>query len=335
MSRGPVRDRAALGASQAGLRQCIQRGHPCARPVIKRYPSIQALRAIESVARHGALWRAAAELNVTRSAISHQLRLLEADLGFKIVERSGNKSEITPRARAYAEDVRRALSMIASSTARVAQAGLTGSLTISATPGFADGWLCLHLGDFVAEHPDVVVRVLSSHRMADTTNPEIDTFITFGHEPRANLRSVPLFSVEFTPLCSPAYLSRFENFNDLRILQQATLLHMTDFSDWEEWMARSGLPPEDARRGICYSDMNIVHTAVLAGEGVAIGDTVLWGKDLRAGRLMRPFAASLHKKTGYFICTPEENVDNPIVEAFHKWLLLKVEFEPLSPDRTA
>ncbi|NVK62293.1 MAG: LysR family transcriptional regulator, partial [Rhodobacteraceae bacterium] len=156
--------------SHAGPRRCIQRGHPRARPAIKRYPSIQALRAIESVARNGALWRAAAELNVTRSAISHQLRLLEADLGFKIVERSGNKSEITPRALAYAEDVRRALSMIATSTARVAQEGLTGSLTISATPGFADGWLCLHLGDFIAEHPDVVVTVLSSQKMAETTN---------------------------------------------------------------------------------------------------------------------------------------------------------------------
>ena len=314
-------------------RRCIQRGHPRARPVIKRYPSIQALRAIESVARNGALWRAAAELNVTRSAISHQLRLLEADLGFKIVERSGNKSEITPRARAYAEDVRRALSMIASSTARVAQEGLTGSLTISATPGFADGWLCLHLGDFIAEHPDVVVTVLSSHKMADTTNPEIDTFITFGHEPRANLRSVPLFSVEFTPLCSPAYLSRFKSFNDLRILQQATLLHMSDFTDWEDWMTLSGLPSEDARRGICYSDMNIVHTAVLAGEGIAIGDTVLWGKDLREGRLMRPFAASLHESTGYFICTPEENVENPIVDEFHKWLKSKIEFSRLTPIR--
>ena len=158
-------------------------------------------------------------------------------------------------------------------------------------------------------------------------------FITFGHEPRANLRSVPLFSVEFTPLCSPAYLSRFKSFNDLRILQQATLLHMSDFTDWEDWMTLSGLPSEDARRGICYSDMNIVHTAVLAGEGIAIGDTVLWGKDLREGRLMRPFAASLHESTGYFICTPEENVENPIVDEFHKWLKSKIEFSRLTPIR--
>ncbi|MHA7867917.1 MAG: LysR substrate-binding domain-containing protein [Salipiger thiooxidans] len=291
------------------------------------------MRAIESVARNGALWRAAAELNVTRSAISHQLRLLEADLGFKIVERNGNRSEITPRARTYAEDVRRALSMIATSTARVTQQGLTGSLTVSATPGFADGWLCLNMSDFLAEHPDVVLSVISSHKMADTTNPEIDTFITFGQEPRAHLKTEPLFAVEFTPLCSPAYLGRFENFNDLGILKEATLLHMSDFTDWEDWMALSGLAPEDARRGICYSDMNIVHTAVLAGQGIAIGDTVLWGKDLREGRLMRPFSASLHADTGYFICTPEENLENPIVVEFHKWLKTRLELSRLTPTR--
>ncbi|MAB06447.1 MAG: transcriptional regulator [Rhodobacteraceae bacterium] len=295
------------------------------RPAMKRYPSIQALRAIESVARNGALWRAASELNVTRSAISHQLRLLEKDLGFKILERSGNRTEITPRARAYAEDVRRALNMIATSTERVSQHGLSGRLTVSAPPGFASAWLCLNMGDFLADNPEVVLNVLSSHSLTDTSNPEADTFITFGQESRPHVVSEPLLSVEFTPLCSPAYLSRFKNFNDLSILSRATLLHMTDFSDWESWMNLSGLPPEDAHRGICYSDMNIVYTAVMAGEGIAIGDTVLWGKELQSGKLMRPFSGSLHADTGYFLCTPEANIENPIVVEFHKWLKTRLE----------
>ncbi|NDV53605.1 MULTISPECIES: LysR substrate-binding domain-containing protein [unclassified Salipiger] len=296
-----------------------------ARPAIKRFPSIQALRAIESVARNGALWRAAAELNVTRSAISHQLRLLETDLGFKILERHGNRTEITPQARAYAEDVRRALSMIASSTARVSQQGLTGRLTVSAPPGFASSWLCLHVGDFLAENPEVVLNVISTQNLADTNNPEVDTFITFGQEPRAHLVIEPLMAVDFTPLCSPAYLSRFKNFNDLGILKAATLIHMNDFTDWENWMQLSGLPTENAHRGICYSDMNIVHTAVLAGQGIAIGDTVLWRNELRDGKLMRPFAASLHAETGYFLCTPEEKLETEIVAEFRNWLKRRIE----------
>ncbi|MEE4014637.1 LysR substrate-binding domain-containing protein [Roseibium sp. FZY0029] len=296
---------------------------------------MQALRAIESVARNGALWRAAAELNVTRSAISHQLRLLERDLGFKIIVRNGNQTEITPRAIAYAEEVRRALSMIASSTARVSEHGLTGRLTISAPPGFVAAWLCLHMGDFLAQNPEVLVNVVSSQNLASTANPDVDTFITFGKEARANVVVEPMMSVDFTPLCSPAYLSRFKTFNDLSILKNATLLHMLDYSDWEDWMQLSGLPAKDAHRGICYSDMNIVLTAILAGEGIAIGDTVLWHKELQEGRLMRPFAQSLHTDTGYFICTPEENFENPIVVEFHKWLKTRLEISRFHPKSEA
>ena len=174
---------------------------------MKRYPSIQALRAIESVARNGALWRAASELNVTRSAISHQLRLLEKDLGFKILERSGNRTEITPRARAYAEDVRRALNMIASSTERVSTHGLSGRLTVSAPPGFAAAWLCLNMADFLAENPDVVLNVLSSHSLTDTSNPEADTFITFGHEARPHVAAAsPSGETRSSPAVNAKYI---------------------------------------------------------------------------------------------------------------------------------
>ncbi|WP_339114840.1 LysR substrate-binding domain-containing protein [Thioclava sp. GXIMD2076] len=292
---------------------------------MNRFPSMQALRAIESVARNGALWRAASELNLTRSAISHQLRLLERDLGFKILIRTGNQTEITPRAMAYAEDVRRALSMIATSTSRRSQNGLTGRLTISAPPGFASAWLCTNMSDFIAEHPDVVLNVVTTHNLVATADPDVDLFITFDCENRAHLQVEPLMSVEFTPLCSPAYLSQFKSFNDLGILREATLLHMGDFTDWEQWMQLSGLPPENAHRGICFSDMNIVFTAVMAGEGIAIGDTVLWAKELREGKLMRPFSAALHTESGYFLCTPDENLSNPIVQEFSKWLKDRLE----------
>ncbi|KIN67536.1 LysR substrate-binding domain-containing protein [Sulfitobacter donghicola] len=290
---------------------------------------------LESVERNGALWRAASELNVTRSAISHQLRLMERDLGFKLVERSGNRSEITARARAYAEDVRRALNIIARSTARVSQDRLSGRLAVSAPSGFAAAWLCLNIGDFLTANPEVVLDIISSHQLGNISNPDIDTFITFGHEPRAHVAAELLLAVEFTPLCSPAYLSRFKSFNDPKILNSATLLHMHDFTDWENWMQLSGLPKENAHRGVCYSDMNIVHAAVLAGEGIAICDTVLWASDLREGRLMRPFSQSLHSDTGYFLCTPEENLENPLVIEFHNWLKTRLEVSRIAPNEGA
>lgn len=292
---------------------------------MKRFPSIQALRAIESVERNGALWLAAEELNVTRSAISHQLRTLEQDLGFKIIERAGNRTDITPRARAYAEDVRQALSMIARSSARVAQQGLSGTLTISCPPGFLSAWLCLHIRKFLEANPEIVLTVHSARNLNDTSNPQVDTFITFGPDTRANIQSEPLLSVEYTPLCSPTYMTRFNGFKDPRALLRATLIHIGDFTDWENWMVLLGMPPETAYRGVCYDDMNIVQTAVMAGEGIAIADAVLWRKALGNGQLMRPFAPSMHFETKYYLCTAKENLQNPLVIEFHNWLKMHLD----------
>jgi LysR family glycine cleavage system transcriptional activator len=307
-----------------------RRWQPCLRKkarrtIIKRFPSIQSLRAIESVDRNGALWRAAEELHVTRSAISHQLRMLERDLGFKLFERAGNGHEITPRGRAYAEDIRRALSMIANATTQVEAIGLSGQLTLSCPAGFMSAWLCLNIREFIESNPGIVLTVLNARNLSETANPLVDMFITFGLEPRSHVQCELLLPVEFTPLCSPAYMTRFRGFSDLRSLRHTTLLHIGDFADWKSWMKLVGLPAEEAQRGICYPDMSVVHTAVMAGEGIAIGDTILWRKDLEAGHLMRPFAQSLHTQTQYHLCTPEKSVQNPLVVAFRNWLITKLD----------
>lgn len=296
-----------------------------------RFPSMQALRAIESVERNGSLWKAAEELHVTRSAVSHQLRLLERDLGFKILERSGNHTAVTPRARAYAQDVRQALNMIAKSSSRASQNGLSGTLTLSCPAGFLGSWLCLYIRDFAEANPDITLNVLTASRMLDTHHPGVDAFVTFGLDPKAKVDAVPLHSVEFTPLCSPAYLTRFDGFSDPRSLERATLLHMGSYRDWRDWMDLCDQPPENAERGICFSDMHLVHTAVLAGQGIALGDTVLWARDLQTGALMRPFAQTLHTETMYFFCTAHEAPQNPLVDEFRKWLISNINVRDFSP----
>ncbi|WP_371743858.1 LysR substrate-binding domain-containing protein [Mangrovicoccus sp. HB161399] len=283
-------------------------------------PSMNALRALESVARLGSIWQAAEELNLTRSAISHQLRLLERELDFDLTIRVGNRIELTPRARDYASDVRRALSLISASGTRAGRHGISGTLHVSCPAGFASAWLCQHLGDFVEANPDVTVSLVTPMRIDSTANPEIDTFITFGHDGRADLVVEPLLPVEFTPLCTPDYLDRMGGFVDPGSLQRATLLHIGDFADWESWMRLVGLPPEQAHRGICFSGMNVAHSAVLAGQGVVIGDMVLWGHAVESGQLARPFPGKLHSDTGYYLCTPSEKLENPVVDAFHTWL---------------
>ena len=285
-----------------------------------RLPSTQSLRAVEAFARHGTVWQAAEELNLTRSAVSHQLRILERELGFKLLNRVGTRVELTPRGRAYAEDVRKALGAIAESAVRHAGDQLSGTITISSTPGFASSWLCTNIGDFVGTYPDIDLKIVTPRRLDDTSTPDVDVFIAFGHEKQTGMKVELLKEVQFTPICTPAYLYRFGGLSSPRKLRDATLLHIFDPSDWETWFRETGHPEEDARRGITFMDMNLVFAATLASQGIAMGDMFVWRDALETGQLVQPFEYAVRSEKAYYLATPVGKLDHPPVAAFHNWI---------------
>ncbi|MEG6507646.1 LysR substrate-binding domain-containing protein [Methyloligella sp. 2.7D] len=285
-----------------------------------RIPSIQALRAVEAFARHGTVWQAADELNLTRSAVSHQLRLLERDLGFTIFTRNGTRAELTLRGRAYAADVRKALDMVSASASRNASRGVSGSISLSCPPGLASSWLCLSIEKFVERYPEISLSISTPRRLDDTSNPEIDLFIAFGRNFEGDIDVELLKAARFTPVCSPAYLNRHEGFGDPRSLSRATLLHIDSYHDWENWVREVGLPVETARHGIRCSDVNLVYAATRASQGIAIGDEFVCRDAMEKGQLVRPFDVSIPQLDGYYLATPRKSLGNPTVEAFRDWL---------------
>ncbi len=286
---------------------------------MSRIPSTQALRALESFARLGTVWQAADELHITRSAVSHQLRLLERDLGFRLMNRVGTRAELTPQGKAYAEDVRRALSAIAGSASRQAGRGVTGTLTVSCPPGFASSWLCPKVGRFRETCPDVVLSLVTPRRLDDVSNPDVDLFIAFGLGNQADMEVELLKKVEFTPLCSPALLNRL-GLQDPAGVLQANLLHLTDFEDWVNWFRLAGLPEETARTGQRFSDMNLVYAATLASQGVSMGDEFIYHGAMAQGILVRPFDLTIRSPRSYFLVVPPEKAANPAVAAFRSWM---------------
>lgn len=287
---------------------------------MKRIPSTQALRALDAFARLGTVWQAAEELNLTRSAVSHQLRLLESDLGFHLTNRAGTRIELTPQGLAYAADVRRALSVIAGSASRNAARGISGALTISCTPGFATSWLCPKLGSFRTAFPDVALSLVTPRRLDDVSNPDADIFITFGHGNLSGMQVELLKEVAFTPLCSPVLLNRLESFDTPAALLGVTLLHLGNFEDWAEWFRLARLPEEAARSGISFSDMNLIYAAALGAQGVAMGDEFISQGALSSGQLVRPFDLSIRSGRSYHLVLPPGKAGNPASVAFRDWL---------------
>ena len=239
---------------------------------MQRLPSTQALRALECFARNGAVWKAADELNLTRSAVSHQLRLLERDLGFALFHRVGTRLELTRQGRAYANDVRAALATITGSASRNAARGLSGKLTISCTPGFASSWLTPKISRFREACPDIALSIILPGQLDDTTNPNADVFIAFSDHNIVGAEIELLKEVEFTPLISPVLLNRIGGLQNPEDALRADLLHLFDRNDWRAWFSAAGLPGDAARTGVIFADMNLVNTAAMCAQGIAMGD---------------------------------------------------------------
>ena len=287
---------------------------------MSRVPSTQALRALESFSRLGTVWQAAEELNLTKSAVSHQLRQLERELGFALTARVGTRLELTPLGRSYAADIRRALDILASSAVQSASRGVSGHLTVSAPPAFASNWLCTVIDGFVETFPEVSLRLVTPRRLDDASSPDVDVFVAFGQDFTGNVEVETLKRIEYTPLCSPAYLNRFDRFTDPSRLAGATLLHLLDRSEWDGWLRLMGQPAGLAGRGITFSDMNLVYSAAMAGQGIAMGDEFVCGEALDRGLLVRPFRQGLLTENAYCLAIPRDRQATPVRDAFLGWL---------------
>ena len=285
-----------------------------------RIPSTQAMRALESFARLGSVWQAAEDLNLTRSVVSHQLRQLERDLGFNLFNRVGTRLELTPQGQTYAGDIRRALSAITVAAARNAGRGVSGSLTISCTPGFASSWLCPKIGRFREVCPDVELHIVTPRRLDDVTTPEVDMFITFSNGNTPGMQVERLQEVEFTPLCSPALMNRL-GLSEPADALRAGLMHLSSFDDWEAWFRITDLEAARARTGIVFCDMNMVYAACLASQGIAMGDAFICYEAMASGQLVRPFDLSIRSPKSYFLVIPGAPPCNQIVAAFRDWLM--------------
>src|SRR3982074_3797709 len=141
-------------------------------PMLRRLPSLNALKAFEAAARHESFTRAAEELCVTQGAVSHHVKALEVDLGFKLFNRERQRLVITDAGREYLNVIRDAFDRIAVGTERIVQRQNSGVLTVSTSPDFAAKWLVYRLGRFAEAHPGIDLRVSATMHHIDLVRGE-------------------------------------------------------------------------------------------------------------------------------------------------------------------
>ncbi|PWE76532.1 transcriptional regulator [Bradyrhizobium sp. SUTN9-2] len=289
-----------------------------------RLPSLNGLRAFEAAARHLSFTLAASELNVTQTAISHQIRRLEEELGIRLFIRQNRALALTPEARDYLPGVRAAFNDLRLATDRLLRKDDDKVLTVSTLASLAAKWLLPRLTDFQEQHPGIDVRITTSTSLVDFQRDNVDAAIRYGRGQWPGLRADWLMADELFPVCSPSLLRGDKPLRRPEDLRNHPLLHTssTNSDDWRLWLTAAGLPADIARHpGITFDMIFMTIQAAIDGIGVAIGRTSYVQDDIAKGRLVVPFKIALPADAGFYLVSPEGRREAPKLVAFRDWMI--------------
>ncbi|WP_259779589.1 transcriptional regulator GcvA [Aestuariispira ectoiniformans] len=296
---------------------------------MRHMPSLSALRAFEAAARKLSFRRAAEELNVTHSAISHQVRGLEEGLGVALFDRSARSVTLTEEGAFYFPIVRDAFDRIAEGTRFLTASGAPGVLTVQVYITVAMRWLVPRLHDFHRLEPGVQVRLSTSYLDWEFDRSDADVAILFVRKQQRDLHYVSLFDGLLTPVCSPSLLDGRKMFGKAEDLSDFNLLRVyTAPDEWDDWLEAAGVPELASKSGPTFDSYILAIQAAIEGQGVALVNGPWAREDIRAGRLVKPIDRELRYPGAWCMVCKRERRNEQAIKRFQSWLLSQVDCDP-------
>lgn len=286
-------------------------------------PSLNALQAFEAAARHLSFTRAARELGVTQTAISHQVRALEQELGCALFHRAPQRITLTREGQAWATELSVIFTRLHGANRNLRQPAETSrpAVSVSAIPSFAARWLVPRLGRFLVEHAEVDVRISATERLVDFASEPVDVGIRYGDGGYSGLHSTKLLDDAFVVVAAPNVVAKRSRWA-LTDLGAEVLLH-DDYPDaWGRWFAAAGVKAPAKARHTQITDSSMLVEAALRGQGVGLARWSLVTDELHLGRLrlLFPKLAPLATGLGYYVVCPRENLRRKPIAAFVAWV---------------
>jgi LysR family glycine cleavage system transcriptional activator len=285
-------------------------------------PPIRGLIAFEAIAHHGSFGKAAEELNLTSSAVSHQVANLEDYVGCPLFVRTSHGATLTPAGERFQRNLAGALGLIASA-AESARQEEGDVLRIHSAPSFAALWLLPRLKDFKEANPGVRIGLSTSHTLPDFMRQEVDLNIRYGAIRSPELHVEPLFPDEIAPMASPKTMqrlqSRISRVEDL--LSQDLILSEGALVQWPQWFDAHGIRVSPAHYVLSFDRSYMVLHAVAQGLGIALESAILAESMLQAGELVRIFPNEKGILLyAYYLVYPQGHSTRQSVARFVAWL---------------
>ena len=297
----------------------------------KRVP-LNAIRAFEAVARNASVAKAADELCVTPTAVSHQIRLLEDFLQTELFVRLNSRMYLTPDASANLVGITRALDLIDEAVASMnnAQSKDSRSLVVAASASVASMWLMPRIVKFLEREPDLELNVSTfiSRKEAETRDCDIRIC---NWQTQMDCQVEPLFEEEIVPVCSPALAARYDN-DFAEILRRAPLIHVDrtlmgyegNLGDWNAYFAEAGITRADVTHGPRFNTSSTGVDAARAGVGVVLGRSLLIEQAMEKGELIAVGQPSA-SRSRYYMMTPWKPESRARLQRFKDWLMESVQ----------
>ena len=287
----------------------------------RKLPPLSALRAFEAAARHESAKRAAEELSVTATAISHQIRSLEESLGVALFVRKPRKLELTASGRELKEVLEGAFDSISAAVERLRSAPQRHAVTLTTTPVIASRWLLSWVCMLRETHPTIDLRIHASHDTVALDGVTADIAIRYGDGRWPGMVAEKLLDNTFIPACSPLL-----GLSDINDLPNHPLIHFHSPSagtgpvDRAGWQKLAKVPGLDISAGLVFSDETHAVSAAVGAQGVALMSRELIEDELAAGRLVQPFGPEIKVKAFYLVY-PESRKSEPVIQAVRDWVM--------------
>ncbi|TGQ14545.1 MAG: LysR family transcriptional regulator [Mesorhizobium sp.] len=283
---------------------------------------LNGLRAVETVARVGSLAAAAAELNVSVSAVSQQIKRTEKQLGQALFERTSGGLVTTEFGVVFTARLSAGFRELTQAVA-LADEATECTLVVSVAPAFASKWLLPRLSRHFARHPNVLLRIDASGRLADLDHSDIDIAIRMGDGAWPGVNAELLLAQEVFPVCVPAIAAKLKSIEDL-----ARTCAITDeraMISWDSWFKAAGVEPVTFQKGARFTDPMLCLESAIAGHGVMLAWQLLTADALADGRLVAPFGVRAESGLGYWMVTSATKSESRKVRDFKAWVREEIE----------
>ena len=288
-------------------------------------PPLKAIRAFEAAARRGSFNRAAEELFVTPSAISHQVKSLEKFLGVSLFRRARRQVQLTIAGERYLDSVAHALDEIDLATRRLIAASSANAINVSAPPAFLTRWLVPRVREFQDRHPDIELRLSPNNGPINFSWSDIDMAIYFGDGNWPGLEVRFLREVVLVPVCSPGFVEDGPRISRPADLCAHTLIDVsTRPTEWDEFLASFGVKRQKRGKRLGFSSTSLALGAAMENLGIALADRQLVAREVLYGRLVTPLDIAMENQRGYYLVYQRQRRLSDQMRAFLDWVIDEV-----------